>query len=54
MEVVGLAYATTISFFLMQVFVIFYARSLDSIKEALFWPTRDTFVGLGEYMRIGT
>ena len=49
----GLGYATSITYFSMFLFVNIYSLCLKDIKEALFWPTRDSFTGWGQYLRIG-
>ena len=50
--VIGLGYATSITYVSMFLFVSVYSLCLKDIKEALFWPTSDSFTGWGQYLRI--
>ena len=49
----GLGIASSITFISMYIFVTIYSHCLTDIKEALFFPTRDSFVGWGEYFKTG-
>ena len=49
----GIAYASLITYSSMFVFVTIFSHCLEDLKEALFWPTRDTFIGWGQYFKIG-
>ena len=41
-----------VTYFLMWVLTEIYALCLKSISKAIQWPTKDTFLGWSEYMRI--
>ena len=49
----GLAYASLITYMSMFAFVTTFSHCLMDLKEALFWPTKDSFTGWGQYFRIG-
>ena len=52
MDVIGLAIATDISAFLMLIIITVYAHQIDSVNEAFFFPTMDSFSNWGEYFRL--
>ena len=52
MGVEGLGIATLCSYFTMVVIMVTYANCIPSIKPALFWPTRASFTGWKEYLRL--
>lgn len=47
------AIAFTITNFLNIFILSIYITTIDKLKEALFWPNKDCFKGLGEYLRLG-
>ena len=50
-EVNGLGIASSITYISMYIFVTIYSHCLKDIKEALFFPTRDSFLGWGQYLQ---
>jgi multidrug resistance protein, MATE family len=48
----GLGIATLISYFAMYIFTEIYACCIRDISKAIFWPNKDTFTGLSEYLSI--
>ena len=53
MDVDGLGYATMVTYLLTFLFVTVYSHCIKEIKDALFFPTRDTFHGWYAYLAIG-
>ena len=52
MGVRGLGLATMITYFSMFFFTTIYSHCISAISEALQWPTKDSFVGWYDYLRI--
>ena len=52
MDIIGIAIATNITTFTMLFGITVYAQCIGSIKEALFFPTADSFKNWGEYLSL--
>lgn len=51
--ILGCAYGTVITYFTNMVIVIVYCASREDLKESFFFPTRECFEGLWEYIKVG-
>ncbi|CDW91386.1 transparent testa 12 protein [Stylonychia lemnae] len=53
LDISGAALATTITYFLNFIIVTIYCANCSDLKESFFFPDRETFKDLGEYLKIG-
>ena len=51
MEMEGIAYAFTITSFFLNVMLQIYQNRVEAIKEALFFPTKETWLHWMEYSK---
>jgi MATE family multidrug resistance protein len=52
-EIIGLAIATSLTYFISFVSITIYTSLMTEIKEAWFLPNKQTFNGLWEFMVVG-
>lgn len=53
LDVVGVSMATLITFFLNFFITTLYCRYDKEIRKSFFFPTKESFQELGDYLRIG-
>jgi len=53
MGIQGIGIATSITYFSDFILITIYVGKLENLKESWFLPTRDCFVGLFEFLKIG-
>ena len=51
LDVEGIAYALTITSFSLVVMLSVYQNCIPAIEEALFFPTKETWLHWGEYIK---
>ena len=52
MDILGLAVAKSIDFFILLLTLIIYCNCSELTKSMIFLPNSDTFTGWGEYLKV--
>ena len=51
-DIVSIAVSFSVANLISLIFMCIHTSCIAEIKEAVFWPTYETFIGLGSYLSI--